>query len=200
MANTPFGLAPVRYHNGSPYNGAAHVYFIPSTDGNAYAIGDPVMFAGSADASGRCATVVLATGGTGNSVLGCIIGGGSNTYGGAIGANPTTLETTIIPATKTRGYYVLVADDPNLVFEIQEDSIGNNLAATDVGNNFNLVSGANNGFISGWQLDSSTAATTNTLQLKVLGLSPKLNNAIGTNGKWLVMINNHALRPGVAGV
>ncbi len=200
MANTPFGLSPVSYHNAACYTGAARAYFIPSTDANAYAIGDPVMLAGSGDPLGRAATVVLATAGGTNSILGPIIGHGSAAFGAAIGANPNTLDTTIIPATKTRGYYVLVADDPELVFEVQEDSVGNNLAITDIGNNFAMVAGANNGFISGWQLDSSTASTTATVQVKVMGLSPKANNAIGANAKWLVRINNHALRAGTAGV
>lgn len=201
MANidAPTGLTPVRYKSGTPWNGQATMYCIPASDTNAYAIGDPLTLAGSADANG-VATVVLATAGTGNVILGALVGGVGTKYGGAAGVSPSNLDTSVIPATKTRAYYVLVADDPMIVFEVQEDSVGNNLAATDVSNNFNLVAGTNNGYVSGWELDSSTAATTATLQVRVLGLSQRVDNAIGTNAKWLVLINNHCFRAGVAGV
>lgn len=197
--NAPSGLTPVRYKNGSPWNGQATMYCIPASDANAYAIGDPLTLAGSADANG-VATVVLATAGTGNVILGVLVGGVGTKYGGAAGVSPSNLDTSVIPATKTRAHYVLVADDPMIVFEGQEDSVGANLAATDVGTNVNLVAGTNNGFVSGWQIDSSPTATTATLQCRLLGLAQRQDNAIGTNAKWYVLINNHCFRAGVAGV
>lgn len=198
-ANRPSGLAPYSYLNGSKWTGQAREYFIPSTDLVAYAIGDPVALAGSADAAGFAPTVALATAGTGNTILGVIVGTRGSVYGGAM-VTPGSLDTTIIPATKTVGYYVMVADDPNIVFEVQEDSVGANLAITDVGTNVNLVSGTNNGYVSGWQLDSNPTATTATLQCQLLGLVPRPDNALGTNGKWLVRINNHQFKGGVLGV
>lgn len=200
MANTnrPQGLSPAEYLNGSPWNGQARMYHIVSTDTNAFAIGDPVVLSGTADANG-VPDVTLATAGTGNAVTGALVGMGGLIYAGP-SADPTNLNTTIIPATKTKDYYVLVADDPNIVFEIQEDSVAANLAATDVGSNANLVSGTNNGFISGWMLDSNPLATTSTLQLQILMLVQKSNNAIGQYAKWLVRINNHSYKAGTAGV
>ena len=46
MANATnlFGLRPVRYFNGTPWNGQARHYYIPSTDSTALFIGDPVVF------------------------------------------------------------------------------------------------------------------------------------------------------------
>lgn len=200
MANTnaPMGLAPKEYLDGTPWNGAGHVYCILSTDNNAYAIGDPVTLAGSGDANG-IPNVTLATAGTGNVVTGVIVSAGGTKYGGPL-ADATNLNTTVIPAAKTKDYYVMVCDDPNVLFEIQEDSIGNNLAKTDLGNNFNLISGTNSGYMSGWMLDSSSAATTATLQLKLLRLSQRSDNAIGQYAKWLVKINNHTFGAGVAGL
>lgn len=198
-ANKPMGLSPHSYMNGSAWNGQATMYYIDSADANAYAVGDPLTIQGSADANGVM-RVVLATAGTGSPSIGALVSmTGGQTYGGVV-APPANLDATTIPATKTRNYYVLVADDPNIIFEIQEDSIGNNLAATDVGSNFNLVSGANNGYVSGWLLDSSTTATTSTLQLQVLRLVQRADNAIGQYAKWLVRINNHNFKAGTAGV
>ena len=200
MANTnaPMGLAPKEYLDGTPWNGAVHQYVILSADGNAYAIGDPVTLGGSGDDNG-VPNVTLATAGTGNVVTGVIVGAGGITYGGP-SADPTNLNTTVIPATKTKNYYVLVCDDPNVLFEVQEDSVGNNLAKTDLGNNFNLVSGTNSGYLSGWMLDSSSAAVTATLQLKLVRLVQRKDNAIGQYAKWLVKINNHTFGAGVAGL
>jgi len=114
--------------------------------------------------------------------------------------DPASLDTTIIPATKTKNYYVLVVDDPNVIFEAQEDSIGNNLAVTDLSSNMDIVSGTNNGYVSGWMLDSSTVNTGSTRQVKLLGLAQRSDNAVGQYGKWLVLINNHELRGGITGV
>lgn len=197
--NAPSGLAPVRYLNGAPWNGGGNVYCIPDTDDtNAFAIGDPVMLAGGADANG-IPTITLATAGTGNQVLGCIVSGaGALSYGSAYGVPQDS--PIVIPATKTRNYYVLVADDPNTIFEIQEDSVGGSIAATDISNNYNLISGADNGYLSGWMLDSSSKATTATLQLKIICASPRQDNTFGSSYcKFWVIINNHAYRIGQAG-
>jgi hypothetical protein len=198
MANTnaPFGLAPVEYLSGAPWNGQVRRYCIPSSDGNAYAIGDPVVLAGSADAKG-IATVVLAT--PGSALLGAVVGAGGLSYGGFSG-DPTNLNTTVIPATKTKDYYVLVADDPNIIFEVMEIGTGTALTATEVGLNANLVAATNSGYLSGWVLTNTTEATTNTLDVKLLGLSQRdPGNAFGAYAIWNVLINNHVYRAGATG-
>jgi len=194
--NAPFGLSPVEYLNAAPYNGAVHTYFIPSTDTNAFAIGDPVVLAGGADTRG-IASVTLAT--PGSALLGVIVSAGGLQYGG-MAADPGNLNTTVIPATKTKGYYVKVADDPNLIFEVMEIGTGTALTAAEVGLNANLVAGTNSGFLSGWVLTNTTEATTNTLDVKLLGLSQsKPDNTFGAYAIWRVMINNHVYRPGATG-
>jgi hypothetical protein len=196
-ADKPAGLSPVEYLNGSPYTGGGHVYCIPSTDGNAFAIGDPVVLAGSADANG-VATITLATAGTGSSVLGALVSGaGGLSYGSAYGVPADT--PLVIPATKTRAYYVLIADDPNVVFEIQESAGGTSFTAAEVGLNANLVAGTNNGYVSTWKVNNSGETTTATLQLKLLGLVQRADNAFGESAKWRVLINNHCYRIGQVG-
>lgn len=198
-ADRPMGLKPVSYLNGAPWTGGGRLYCIPDTDDtNAYAIGDPVDIAGGADTNG-IPTITLATAGTGNPVLGAIVSGaGALNEGGLYGVPADS--PIVIPATKTRNYYVLVADDPNIIFEIQEVSGGTALTAAEVGLNANLVSGANNGYISGWELNNSGEATGATIQMRLLGLARRANNAFGEHAKWWTFINNHRYRVGQAGV
>lgn len=199
MANTSrvSGLSPVKTITGAPWNQRCTTYCIPAADTNAYAIGDPVTLAGSADANG-VPTIVLATAGTGNTILGATVSPGAPVYGTSPGIPPT--DTLVIPATKTRAYYVMVCDHYDVLYEIQEDGVGGVIAVTSVGLNCNLVAGTNNGAVSGWMLDSSTVAAGATLQVKLRQLVQRADNALGTNAKWLVQINNTPLGPNAAGL
>lgn len=193
-ANRPMGLSPVNMITGAPYNGQARLYCILAADTNAYAIGDPVRTAGAgaggADSAGVPAVVIA----TATSAIRGVIVGIADTKGAfAKIGNP---DSTIRPAAaQTTDWYVMVVDDPNVVFEVQEID-GTPLDATAVGKNANLSVGTNNGFVSGWQLDSATEDTEATLQVKLLGLAQRIDNAFGDYAKWLVKINNHELSAG----
>jgi hypothetical protein len=107
----------------------------------------------------------------------------------------------IVPTLALQGYkyrpastdcYVLVADDPDLVFECQEDAVGGALAVADVGLNADMTSGSLSTVTgrSGFQLDTSTKATTATLQLRIVGFVQRVNNEVGNaNAKVLVRFN-----------
>jgi len=202
MANVdrPSGFTPVQYLNGSPWTGQARLYSIAAAYATALYIGDPVISAGSANADG-IPTIALGAG-TG-ALRGVIVGLGTKE---GLLANPSNLDITYRPAAATSiDWYALVVDDPNVVFEIQEQSSGTANAATEIGLNTISVSGTGNGFVSGWQLASATVgspATTATLQLRMLGLARKLNNGFGAYAKHLVQINVHELAhgTGAAGV
>jgi len=198
-ADKPSGLSPVGFLSGAPWTGGGRVYCIPDTDDTlVYAIGDPVVWAGSADARG-VPTITLATAGVGNTVLGAIVSGaGALAYGGQYGVPADT--PIVIPATKTRNYYVLVADDPSTIFEIQEVSGGTALTAAEVGLNADLVSGTNNGFVSGWEVNNAGEGVGATIQLRLLGLAQRTDNAFGEHAKWWVTINHHSLRAGNVGL
>ena len=203
-ANVPSGLSPVAYLNGSAWNGQARTYYIPSTDGNAYAIGDPVAtVTGAADAMGISA-VVLATAGTANALRGVIVGTMGSIYGGP-GIDPASPQTTVIPASKLHGYYVKVVDDPNVIFEIQATAavLTAVTSVATVGKNAVLKSGVNNGYVSGWTMDDGTTtapATTIGFQLKILGLVQRPDNVPGAYAKYHVLINNHEFKATVIGV
>ena len=197
--NRPSGLSPKQYLNGAPWTGGGRVYCIPdSDDTNAYAIGDPVASAGSSDTAG-IPTITLATAGTGNAIRGVIVSAGGIKFGSYY-ADPADLNTIVVPATKSKNYYVLVVDDPMVIFEAQEESTGTAFTAAEVSLNANLVAGTNNGYLSGWQIDRTTPGTGSTLQVKLLQLAPIQDNAFGDYAKWWVLINNHELKAGVAGV
>src|ERR1041385_1446498 len=112
--NSPVGLSPVRYLNGAVWNSQGTVYYIPSTDTDQYGIGDIVVSAAGSDANG-VATVAKATA---TSVPRGVIIGVLPTFlnQNTLAGSNIDLTVIAIPATKTKAYYVLVADDPNIVF------------------------------------------------------------------------------------
>ena len=193
-ANKPQGLAPVSHVLGIPWNQGCHVYYIPSSNNSAFAIGDPVASGGGGDTNG---VPSIAIGVAGAALRGAIVGFGRYE---SLMADPSNLDSNVIPATKTHDYYALVADDPFIIFEVQEIGTGTQLTAAEIGLNANLVAGANNGYVSGWLLTNTTEATTATLNCKLLGLSRRSDNAFGAYAKWLVTINNHEFKAGTDGV
>lgn len=189
-SNTPMGLRPVAHRNGAPYNGAATRYYVPASDGTALYIGDPVVVGGTADANGIM-SVVKATAAGGAYMLGPVVAVDPVEGAGAGGR-----DSTVYRAASTERY-VWVADDPDLVFEIQEDAVGGALAVADVGLNADWIAGTGSAItgLSGAMLDTSTKATTATLQLRILGFSQRVDNEVGVaNAKVRVSINLHSLR------
>jgi hypothetical protein len=164
--------------------------FIPSTDGTAVFLGDLVKPAGSASSTQiDCQTVAQAA--AGDALLLGVVEGVDQTDEVAVGS--MNLYRKHRPA--STAMYVLVRDDPNAVYEIQEDSVGGALTADEVGENADIVVAAGNattGF-SGMELDSSDHKTA-TAQLRILGFVPRADNEIGTNAKLYVMINEHSYK------
>ena len=196
--NRPSGFTPVQYLNGAAWNGQARVYTIAANYATALYIGDPVISSGTAQAVTGIPDVTRAAGTA--AVRGVIVGLGK--YEGLI-ANPSNLDITYRPASDPALWYAMVADDPNIIFEIQEESGTTQMTVLDVGANQISVAGTGNGFISGWQVACTTtgaAGTTATLQLRLLGLARKSNNTFGAYAKWLVKINTHELGAGSVGV
>lgn len=186
MANTDsaFGMRPVRHRSGACYTGACNTYVVPASDATALFIGDPVVKAGSS--SGKYATVTRATAGATNQITGVVVGFVPTP---SIVSNGYRLASTLAT--------VLVADDPGLLFEVQEDSAGGSVAAGSIGLNANLVAGSGNTYshLSGFELDSSTAAADATYQLTIHGWADRADNAeASTNSKLLVSINLHTER------
>lgn len=194
--NKPFGLRPVQYLNGSPWNGKARLYSIAYDYNTALYIGDPVISSGTSDAVGVQGITLY--GGTG-AIRGVVVGIGRSE---GLVANPNNLGITYYPANGdgvNSPWYAMVVDDPNVIFEVQENSNGTQIAAAHIGLNTILKSGTGNGFVSGWLLSSvtdATPATTATLAVRLLGLVRRADNAFGAYAKHLIKINVHELGSG----
>lgn len=198
------GLSPVCYLNGSPWNGQAREYYIAASNTTAFAVGDPVDLSGGGDTNG-VPGIVLATAGNNsgaNRIVGAVVGAGGGVYGAGLYNPANSPNTIVVPATKTAAYYALVADDPNILFAVQEGGTGTALAATEIGLNIDLASGTNNGYVSGWVLDNAVTNTSANYQMKLMQLQPLPGgtNVFGTYAKWLCKINLHRYAAGVAGV
>lgn len=190
--DSPTGLTPIRHSNGAPYNGAYSEYYVPSTYATALFVGDCVLVTGTSNTAGYKGNEpgtlpeINLAGATSDYISGVIVG---------FEPLPSDLSKTYNAASTERIVYV--ADDPDLVFEIQEDGDTTPLAATSASNNADLIythSGSTATGKSGAELDSSTINTTNTLQLRVRRLVNRVNNAIGEHAKWEVTINLHSQR------
>lgn len=208
--NAPHGLQPVGYINGAPWNGKTNLYYIPSTDAVTYYIGDPVtttVAGNTSDANGVPQIQRFANGAVTSSPLRGVIVGfqvapvGIN-QGGMVPGNNVNLNISYVPATKAFAYYALVADDPNLLFEIQGDNSGT-LANTAIGNNAGFTQaapGTVTGPVSGTVLTTGTIAATAAFALKIISLAYRPNVDFTANAPLIVMINNHELGHGTGTV
>lgn len=197
--NAPRGFVPSRYLNGASWNGQTNLYYIPSTDNSAYAPGDVVKSVALSDANGVMGVQKAA--GT-DVVRGVIVGFlVAAPYGVNLQAPTLDLSIQTVPAVKTRAYYALVIDDPMVVFEVQDDGL-NALTATSVNKNASFTVANPSGIAqnSASVLNTGSVNTTNTLNLKIMGLVQRDDNAFGVNAKWLVKFNLHELLGGTAGV
>lgn len=186
--NVPRGLIPYRYRSGSVYNGAANAYYVPASYGSNIFVGDPVVLVdNSADGVG-IPTVALATlGGAGNFILGAMVG----IVPGGEPQIPVTRDQPVYHQASTAGY-ILVSDDPLLMYEVQEDSVGGALAAGAAGRNVNLSNVGGGSTVTGYsgvQLQSASLNASNTLQMHLERLLEQADNAQGVNAKWLCRIN-----------
>lgn len=183
--NTPIGLKAVRNAGSAKDSGGLNLYYHPASDATALYIGDPVVKNGSADAAG---------------VPGCVRAVAAGPITGVVeGFVPDGVTDKAGFGAASTAFYALVRDDPHELFEIQENA---GIAAADIGLNANMAIGSGSSFTrrSGVTLDAATKATTATLALKMVGLSPKPKNDFGAFNKVLVKINNHTESSGTAGL
>lgn len=179
MANNdnPKGFIPRKYIDGASYDGKVFKYYVPSSDSTAIYLGGPVKLAGSADDRGIPSVTAASS--------------GDKVVGVMVGKAEATREDTLYREADTENY-ILCSPVDNLLYECQEDSVGGALAATNVGQNISHTAESGNTTYgnSTIELDSSTAATTNTLALQVVSLADRTDNEIGDNAKWLVRFND----------
>ena len=185
MANidSPFGMKPVMNRDGSPWNGKATLYYIRAADGTRLGLWDPVVAEGTYGDADGIPTVIRATGAGSNYILGSITGFLPD-------ADALARPSSYRVASTAR--YCWVADDPALIFEMQEDSVGGAMAAaaaTEASGCADLVipncSTATG--ISAVEIDSSTVIAT-VAQVRLMRLVQRPDNVAGNHAKWEVMI------------
>ena len=196
--NAPFGLRPINELSGAPYSGAARVYSVPASDGTAIYVGDPVKLVGTGQIINGSNFTDVARANTGDVIVGV-----------CIGCIPDTRDSTQFRAASTQRR-ILVADDPHLVFEIQQSNSGTAFAVNDIGLNCNFNTGTAGSSVtsySGVVADNATGATTNTLDLKIVGMLDAPDNDVGSSAssgtlasRLLVRLNRHQYVNQVAGV
>lgn len=194
MANpdTPRGLIPVANAYGGAYTGGARVYTTPVGDGTRIGVGDVVTTAGAGTAQtiNGVAYLDVLRAATGDVQTGVVVG----VLPDVATSTPYRVASTI--------RRLLVCDDPNVLFEIQEASGGTALTMNDMGLNANFVvadCSTTTGY-SNVELDNSTEAGTNTLDLKIIGFKNAPDNEIGQHAKWLVRLNRHRHVNQIAGI
>lgn len=189
-ANTPFGLRPVRDVSSGPVSGGVNQYSVPAGDATAIYIGDPVKLVGTSQTINGQVFADIAQAATGDVMVGVVVG-----------FLAVTQASTIYRAASTQRI-AIVADDPNQLFTAQEVNSGTPLTANDIGLNINFVVAAGSTVtgLSGTTLNNTTEATTNTLDLKIIGFLNQADNEIGAAAKYTVRINRHQYVNQLAGV
>lgn len=191
MANgdNPNGLKPSRYVSGGPYNGAVNRYYIPASDTNAAVyIGGLVKLTGGADANGVPA--VTGNVATGNPVVGVVVA-----------VEPHKDHSAIYRVNSTERY-VLVCDDPDVLFEVQEDGTS---AATVAGATAQLTgftSGSSSTGLSAIEISTTNISETSDTDddVRLIQLVQRPDNEVGANSRWLVRLNVHQYVNAAVGV
>lgn len=198
----PFGFIPRRYLSGAPYNGACNPYWADAADTTAIFIGDPVMVDGTSNTTTiRAAGGGVFTPGTLEGVTRATAGATNKVVGVCVGVYAATDVSTLHRAASTERV-IMVADDPNLMFEAQVDEA---LALASVGLNSNVVfdtAGSAYTGQSGAEVDATTA-TGATNQLTILKFTPDPMNEPNTAGNRVLVqftLHHRASAGGIVGV
>jgi len=193
-STTPFGLRPVRYYNGAPWNGATQRMYIHALYDTALYVGDPVIQQEELDEKDTSAhypsiekvayssAAIVESG----PIMGVIVG---------FEPRPADLTVTYMPAL-TEGW-AFVCTDPQVVYHIRDDGggtpskvyPGQNAALTDAGGS--TVTG-----LSGFSMEATTPATTVTYPLHILQMANIVGNELDDYAIWEVMLNTPWLTAG----
>lgn len=195
MANTSRinGFRVVKHTNGSAYNGQANLYYVSSA-GDEILVGDIVKLAGSADTNGIASVDLAGVTDMPVGVVTAIVNPKIDVTGKMTnGAITLDLPNSAQIAASGTGY-VMVADSPDIVMEVEAGTGGTALAAADVGLNVKMAVGARTSatVTSPAVIDTAvTPAVTATFMFQLIGFAQKINNEIGASAKVLVVFNQH---------
>jgi hypothetical protein len=156
--------------------------FVPASDSTVIMVGDLVVLLGDARAATGLPTVTRATTTTGP-VLGVVVGISFEGQGDAQNIPPVNDLNTPIYRRASTDRYLTIITDPDAVFEVQASQTSQSAATVTgwVGSNAAFVAnaGSTTTGASGFQVDTSTAAVTATLPLKIVGVPNRPDNIPG---------------------
>ncbi len=176
------GARPIGTMSGADWNAQLRRVCFPASDNTATFIGDFVKLAANASADGTVPAVAQAA--AGDIMVGVLVSLEPDT------TDEGSLSRSNYRRASTLRYgYVAWGDD--ILYVIQEDSDAGNIPITAAGTNANVIVAAGNTTtgMSGMEIDSSTAAVTNTLHLRLHYVEPKVGNTLGDYADWIVSIN-----------
>lgn len=194
--NAPFGLRPVRVQGGQPYNGTGINYATASGDSTAIFVGDPVIRTAGTNSAQllnfppNTLGIVARASASSGSITGVMVARVPTNENSAA----YRLASSIVP--------LIICDNPQMVYEIQTDGV-TTYSDTWIGKNANVTFGTAGSTVSGASgamIDTSTIATTSSLQLKIVGLARTINNEAGQYEVVQVMINQNTDVANTSGV
>jgi hypothetical protein len=189
------GFRPVKHLNGSPYNGQANIYYVASA-ADELLVNDVVKHGGSADTNGiPTADLCGAT----DVPIGIVVGilPAKLDPAGLMSNGSMVLDLPGVTQIAASGAgYILVADSPDIIMEAEADTSATP-AAVDVGLNVSHTNTANSltrtsaTVTSPAGVNTTTKATTSTLNFEIMGFVRRPDNEIGASAKLLVGFNRH---------
>jgi hypothetical protein len=189
MANVdaPFGFRPVESGGSGGSRVKLTKYAIAASEGTDLFRGDPVNLAGTSvldeETGNYLPTVVRATAGNGNYTVGVIVD-----------FVPQTDDSLTYKTDATTERFVLVADDPYQLFEVQADG---SVAVTDIGNTADIIfthAGSTITGQSGAELDTADIGTGKQLVIEGVSYKPNRNELGTANPVLLVRFSEHQKR------
>lgn len=182
-ANSIFGARLIGHLYGSMYNARVRPYIIPSTDSTDLFLGDFVSMSGGGETNVTGQTYpLIEKSAVGQVILGVVVG--------FVVDQDVSLNKIYRDASTERTAFI--CDDPYALFEIQTNGAG---SGDIIGENADIVLGAGNTTYgtSGTQLDEGTASAA-TAQLRITGISQRVDNELGQYAKFNCYINEHIFK------
>lgn len=155
-------------------------------DGVLLGKGDPVKeVTGSINIGNGPTVQAVARAASGDRVYGVVEGVEQHTV-----VSGLSLDRTYSPAS-TANYILVRRVFGGQKWDVQEDAVGGSVATTSVGNNITMIAAncSTDTGMSGYMADSSTAATTNTLDLHIVGFAQNADNVPGSTAVLTVTFN-----------
>jgi hypothetical protein len=183
--------------DGSAFQGPFKKVVVSTGDATAIFIGDLVYYTGSSPTTGA---KILGEDVAGVPIVQRLTASSSadpaNLAGVVVGVKPNPDNLMRKHRAASTDAILYICNDPQVVYEMQEDADTTPIVAASIGLNANIAFGAGVAAtgVSGLEIDSNTVATTAALPLKVIGLSKKVDNDFyagngNVNGKFEVVLN-----------